>query len=63
MKKAEVNGKTVVAGPDAPDIAICPACGTELRKRRRKCMDGTVTYFYRHKRGQAKGCPMRYRIK
>jgi hypothetical protein len=63
MKEAEVNGKTVVARPDAPDTAVCPDCGTEVWKRRRTCMDGTITYFYRHKRGQGKDCPRRYRIK
>jgi hypothetical protein len=61
MKSAKVNGKLVVAGPDAPDVAICPECGAEVRKRRRTRMDGTVAYFYRHKRGQGKGCPKRYR--
>jgi hypothetical protein len=61
MKNAEVNGKLVSAGPDTPDVAICPDCGAEVRKRRRKCMGGRVTYFYRHRRGQGKECPRRYR--
>ena len=61
MKKAVVNGKPVVAGPDAPDVAVCPECGSEVWKRRRKCMDGKVVYFYRHKRGEGKDCPRRYR--
>jgi hypothetical protein len=61
MKEAEVNGKLVVAGPKAPDTAVCPDCGAEVQKRKRKCMGGTVTYFYRHMRGQGKDCPRRYR--
>ena len=61
MKEARVKGKLVVAGPDAPDVATCPECGTDLQKRRRTCMDGSVTYFYRHKRGTGKDCPRRYR--
>ncbi len=27
----------------------------------RKRMDGEITYFYRHKRGQGENCPRRYR--
>jgi hypothetical protein len=61
MKEAAANGKLVVAGPDAPDAAVCPDCGTEVRKRQVTRMDGSVTYFYRHKRGEGKGCPRRYR--
>jgi hypothetical protein len=61
MKEAEVNGKLVVAGPDAPGKAICPDCSAEVRKRHVTRMDGTVTYFYRHRLGQGKDCPRRYR--
>jgi hypothetical protein len=61
MKNAIVDGKVVIAGPGSPDEATCPDCGTEVRKRRRKCMDGRITYFYRHKRGEGKDCPRRYR--
>lgn len=61
MKEAELNGKLVVAGPDSPDTAICPDCGTEVKKRRRARMDGTVSYYYRHKLRQGKDCPRRYR--
>lgn len=63
MKKAEVNGELVVAGPEAPDKATCPDCGTEVCKRKRTNMDGEIVYFYRHKRGQGKDCPRRYRPK
>jgi len=61
MREAVRNGERVVAGPDAPDTAICPECGAEVLKRKRTCMDGTVVYFYRHKRGKGKDCPRRYR--
>ena len=61
MKDAELHGKPVVAGPDAPDEALCPDCGAEVQKRRVTRMDGAVTHFYRHKRGQGKDCPRRYR--
>jgi hypothetical protein len=61
MKEAEVNGKLVVAGPKAPDAGVCPDCGGKVQKRRVRRMDGRVTYFYRHRRGQGKGCPRRYR--
>ncbi|MBS3784064.1 MAG: hypothetical protein KGY78_06440 [Anaerolineae bacterium] len=62
MKRAMVDGKLVSAGPDAPSHALCPDCGTAVVKRKRTCMGGSVTYFYRHKRGEGKGCPRRYRI-
>jgi len=61
MRKARYEGRTVVAGPDAPDVATCPACGCQVVKRSRRCMDKTVTWFYRHKRGEGKDCPKRYR--
>ncbi len=61
MKKAIAHDKLIVAGPEAPEVAICPDCGAEVVKRKRTCMDGSVTYFYRHKRGEQKDCPRRYR--
>jgi hypothetical protein len=61
MLEARVNGRLVIAGPDVPDVAVCPDCGGEVRKRRRRRMDKSVTYFYRHVRGQGKDCPRRYR--
>lgn len=60
MRDATVEGKLVVAGPDAPEEGVCPECGAEVVKRSRRCMDGHVTYFYRHKRRQGKDCPRRY---
>jgi uncharacterized protein with PIN domain len=60
MKQAQVDDKQVTAGPDTPDVAACPDCGGEVNKRRRTRMDGTVTYYYRHKRGEGKDCPKRY---
>jgi len=61
MVKARVNGELVVAGPDAPEKALCPDCGGKVRKRQRERMDGDTTYFYRHIRGEGKGCSSRYR--
>jgi hypothetical protein len=61
MDEAEVNGKLVVAGPDSPDTAVCPDRGTEVHKRNCTNMDGNITHFYRHIRGQGKECPTRYR--
>ncbi len=61
MKKARVNGKVVAASPDAPEIGFCPDCGGRVKIRHRTNMDGAVTYFYRHMRGEGKNCPKRYR--
>ena len=61
MKEARVEGRLVTAEADSPERGRCPECGTEVHKRRRTCMDGSVTYFYRHKRGEGKDCPRRYR--
>lgn len=61
MVKARVNGKLVVAGPDAPEEALCPDCGGKVRVRHRARMDGETTYFYRHIQGEGKNCPRRYR--
>ena len=50
MREAIAEGQLVPAGPDAPEEAVCPACGGAVRKRKRRTMDGQVTYFYRHER-------------
>jgi hypothetical protein len=55
MRDAKLNGKPVLAGPDSPDVAQCPACGGEVRKRRRRVSRSEVTYFYRHKAGVGEG--------
>jgi hypothetical protein len=61
MQEAEVNGKLLVAGPDAPHTAACPDCETEVQKRRFRRMGGDVTYFYRHMLGQERDFPGCYR--
>jgi hypothetical protein len=61
MREAEIDGRLVVAGPDAPRVARCPACGAEVQKRKRRTMDKTTTWYYRHRRGQGKDCPRRHR--
>ena len=60
MQKALANGKLVSAGPYSPQVAICPSCGGTVEKRKRRRLDGSATYFYRHKRGVGEGCPHRY---
>ena len=62
MQEAEVKGSLVKAGPNSPAAAVCPACGGIVEKRKRRRMDGQVTYFYRHKPGEGKGCPRRYHL-
>ena len=62
MREAVSKGRLVTAGPDAPRKARCPACGSEVCIRRRKTMDGTTSWFYRHKNRTGKGCPKRYRF-
>ncbi|MGD2147573.1 MAG: hypothetical protein PVH41_12830 [Anaerolineae bacterium] len=69
MRQAMVMGRAdeagpgvpVVAGPDSPDVAVCPSCGAVVHKRHRRCMDKTITWYYRHARGAGKRCPQRYR--
>jgi hypothetical protein len=61
MQKARVNGRLVTAGPDSPEMALCPACGEKVEKRKRRRGDGQVTYFYRHMMDVGDGCPLRYR--
>lgn len=60
MRKARVGDRLVEAGPSAPEVGICPECGGEVRKRRRRRMDKLYTWYYRHKEGSGKDCPKRY---
>jgi hypothetical protein len=60
MQKARVNGHLVQAGPDSPETALCPSCGAQVCKRKRKIGHGKYTYFYRHKIGAGDGCALRY---
>lgn len=62
MREAMVGDERVTAGPESPDVARCPACGSEVHKRKRRRMDKTVSWYYRHKNGTGKGCPERYRF-
>jgi predicted nucleic acid-binding Zn ribbon protein len=61
MLEAKINGELIQAGPDSPETAQCPACGGEVRKRRRRVGRNTHTYFYRHKAGVGDDYPLRYR--
>jgi hypothetical protein len=60
MQDARVDDQLVQAGPDSPGRAQCPACGATVTKRKRRRMDGSVSWFYRHVRGEGVGCPQRY---
>jgi hypothetical protein len=53
----------VVAGPNAPEVATCPACGgiVDLRSRRIGKNPHEKTWFYRHRRGEGRRCPRRSR--
>jgi hypothetical protein len=62
MRTAMAKGKLVQAGPESPDLAICPSCKGMVVKRSRNRQGGETTYFYRHKRGVGTGCPRRYRL-
>jgi hypothetical protein len=59
MRDAMVNGQLVVAGPLSPQDALCPDCCGAVSKRKRRRMDGQVSYFCRHKRGVGEECPRR----
>lgn len=56
------GGKLVTAGPESPDVAVCPSCTGIVVKRTRKTQGGETTYSHRHKRGVGAGCPRRYRV-
>ena len=60
MLEASVDGQLVQASPDSPEKAQCPACGGAVSKRKRRRMDGTITFFYRHDAGEGNNCPLRY---
>jgi hypothetical protein len=62
MQTAKSGGKLVTAGPESPDVAVCPSCMGIVVKRTRKTLGGGTTYFYRHKRGVGAECPRRYRV-
>jgi hypothetical protein len=51
MRIVTVKGKLVPAGPESPDLAICPSCKGVGVKRSRKRQGGPTTYFHLHKRG------------
>jgi len=60
MREAMVKGQLVPASPDSSEKARCPTCGGTVTKRKRRRMDGSFSWFYRHSRGQGEGCPRRY---
>jgi hypothetical protein len=61
MFEARVDGQPVKAGPDSPEVAQCPVCGGEVRKRKRKVGRDEYVFFYRHHNGVGNDCALRYR--
>ena len=64
MLEAKANGALVKAEPKSPDVAQCPVCEGEVRKRRRKVGRNGHTYFYRHRfqcGASNDDCPLRYK--
>jgi ssDNA-binding Zn-finger/Zn-ribbon topoisomerase 1 len=61
MLAAKVNGRLIKASSDSPEVAQCPECGGEVRKRKRKIGRNGDVFFYRHRRGVGNDCPLRYR--
>jgi hypothetical protein len=59
MRDAQHNRNLIPASAASPDVAQCPACGGEVRKRKRTD-SGSTTWFYRHRTGPD-DCPRRYR--
>jgi len=60
MKDAQHNGHLIPASATSPDVATCPDCGGEVRKRRSRS-GKTATWFYRHRQGTDSDCARRYR--
>jgi hypothetical protein len=56
MNRALFNGLEVLAGPDAPDTALCLSCGEAVELKRFR-----DTWYYRHAAGVGRRCPLRQR--
>jgi hypothetical protein len=59
MKDALNEDKArIEAGPNAPEVATCPACDgvVVLRSRRVGRDPADKTWFYRHRRGEGPRC-------
>jgi hypothetical protein len=61
MREARVNHAIIQAEEGSPEVAECPMCGGEVRKRKRRVGKDRYTYFYRHHNGVGSGCALRYR--
>ena len=62
MKDAlDHNDTRIEAGPDAPEVATCPACSgiVDLRGRRTGKNPDEKTWYYRHRQGEGRDCPRR----
>jgi hypothetical protein len=53
------NDTLIEAGPDAPEVATCSACGgtVDLRGRRTGKNPDEKTWYYRHRQGEGRDCP------
>lgn len=61
QKAVGTSGDVIIATEKAPQQAICRHCGETVYLRYRRSMDGTVSYFWRHRRNSALSCPGRSR--
>jgi len=52
----------IIAGPDAPLQAICPACGAPVELRKRTAMDGSLTWYWQHRANANLDCPRRCQV-
>ncbi len=50
------HGDSVLADAAAPARATCPHCGGQVLLRRRRTMDGTIAYYWRHKNNHRIHC-------
>lgn len=55
------TAQPLTAAQTAPATARCPSCGSLVTLRRRRCMDGTSVYFWRHPNNRNLNCNGRSR--
>jgi len=53
------TGEPIIAGDGMPEKAVCPFCGNRVTLRRRRQMNGDVTYFWRHVEHSSRSCRSR----
>ena len=55
------NQQPITASDAAPEQAVCPSCGGVVILRRRKRMNGTCVYYWRHRDNRNRHCKGRSR--